>query len=260
MTVGVTDPSRAERTAALVVAYRATGERRLRNEIVELHLDVAEHYIRRYGRRGTPVEDLRQVALLTIVRAVDRFDPDQGVAFSTFASRTVDGELKRYFRDRTWLVRPPRRAQELHLSLRRAEDELTQHLGRSPSVDELAAALGVSTDDVLQAVEAAGARGRTSLDHPVVTGDGEATALADRLLGDLDPAYAAVDRRLVVRDLLRTLDARERRIIEMRFFEGRTQEEIAEQVGVSQSYLSRLLRQVLLDLRARIDGSGGVLA
>ncbi len=115
--------------------YQRTGDRRIRNELVEQYLQVADHYAARYASRGVPVEDLRQTALLAMIRAVDRFDPDAGVEFSTFASRTVDGELKRWFRDRAWAVRPPRAAQERHLALRRFEDEMTQRLGRSPTVD-----------------------------------------------------------------------------------------------------------------------------
>ena len=125
-------------TTGLFREYRRTGDRRVRNRLVEEHLTVPDYYVRRYSGRGVPHDDLRQVALLTMLRSIDRFDPDLGIEFGTFASRTIEGELKRYFRDRTWAVRPPRRAQELHLELRRAEEELTQRLGRSPTVAELA--------------------------------------------------------------------------------------------------------------------------
>src|SRR3954468_16509856 len=148
------------------VEYRRTGDRRLRNELVEQHRGSADYFVKRYARRGVPEDALRQVALLAIVHAVDRFDPDVGVAFSTFASRTIEGELKRYFRDRTWSVRPPRRAQELHLELRRADEDLTQRLGRSPTLTELAAEVGESEDHVLEALEAGVAHQATSLDQP----------------------------------------------------------------------------------------------
>jgi RNA polymerase sigma-B factor len=249
----VTERRRSDETADLFRRYQDTGERRYRNEIVELHRDVAEYYIKRYSRRGVPADDLRQVALLTIVRAVDRFDLEQGVEFSTFASRTIEGELKRYFRDKTWTVRPPRRAQELHLSLRRAEEELAQRLGRSPTVEELADELGESVDHVLEAMEAGVAHQGTSLDQPAGGNEADGVALAERVLAHNDEGFAHVDRQLIVREVLETLDERDRRIIELRFFENHTQEEIAEEIGVSQSYLSRILRRVLLDLREKLD-------
>ena len=249
----MTQPRRSERTAELFRAYQATGERKYRNEIVELHRDVAEYYIKRYSRRGVPADDLRQVALLTIVRAVDRFDLAQGVEFSTFASRTIEGELKRYFRDKTWTVRPPRRAQELHLALRRTEEELAQSMGRSPTVEELATVLNETVDHVLEAMEAGVAHQGASLDQPAGGNDLDGAVLADRVLTHHDAGFAHVDRQLIVREVLDTLDERDRRIIELRFFENRTQEEIADAIGVSQSYLSRILRRVLLDLREKLD-------
>jgi RNA polymerase sigma-B factor len=257
----VSDPRRSEQIAELFAEYRLTGDRRVRNQLVEAHRDVAEYYIKRYSRRGVSAEDLRQVALLTILRAVDRFDPDQGVEFSTFASRTIEGELKRYFRDRTWTVRPPRRAQELHLALRRAEEDLAQRFGRSPTVAELAAELGDSVDHVLEAMEAGVAHQATSLDQaPAGNEENEGAALADRVLAHNDTGYAHIDRQLIIRDLLETLDERDRMVIELRFFENRTQEEIAEQIGVSQSYLSRILRRVLLDLRDRLGEEWDIAA
>jgi len=247
------EPVRKVRAADLFEEYRRTGDRRIRNELVELHRDVAEYYVMRFARRGVSVEDLRQVALLTILRAVDRFDPVHGVEFSTFASRTIEGELKRYFRDRTWTVRPPRRAQELHLSLRRAEDDLAQKLGRSPTVAELATELDESVDHVLEAMEAGVAHQGTSLDQPSPGSDErDGAVLADRVLSTADPGFGHVDRRLVIGELLETLDERDRLVIELRFFQNCTQEEIAARIGVSQSYLSRILRRVLLDLRERL--------
>lgn len=244
----------SQRSIALVerfVEYRTTQDRRLRNELVEEHRDLADYFVTRYSRRGVAAEDLRQLALLAIIHAVERFDPEVGVAFSTFASRTIEGELKRYFRDRTWSVRPPRRAQELHLELRRAEDDLGQRLGRPPTVRELAAHLDVSEDHVLEALEAGVAHQAASLDQPAGP-DQDGATRGDRLLTAVEPGYTQVDRRLIVEDLMRGLPERERSILYMRFFENLTQPEIAERVGVSQSYLSRILRKALLDLRARV--------
>jgi RNA polymerase sigma-B factor len=226
-----TNPRSArERTAAMMplfVEYRATGDRRVRNVLVEQHRDVADYFVKRYSRRGVAADDLRQLALIAIIHAVERFDPDVGVAFSTFASRTIEGELKRYFRDRTWSVRPPRRAQELHLELRRAEEDLTQQLGRSPTVAELAATLDASEDHVLEALEAGVAHQAASLDQSPGPDDDGATR-GERVLAESDPGFY------------------------MRFFENMTQPEIAERIGVSQSYLSRILRKALVDLRSRL--------
>jgi len=233
------------------VEYRRTGDRRLRNQLVEHHLHLADYFVKRYSRRGVSSDDLRQLALMSIIHAVERFDPEVGVAFSTFASRTIEGELKRYFRDKTWSVRPPRRAQELHLELRKTDEELTHKLGRSPTVAELAESLDVSEDHVLEALEAGVAHQATSLDQPA-PGDEDAAPRGDRLLASTDSGYARVDHEIIIRELIEDLPERERTIIYLRFFENLTQPEIAERVGVSQSYLSRILRRTLLELKARL--------
>jgi RNA polymerase sigma-B factor len=238
-------------TAALFEELRRTGDRGVRNQLVEEYRDLADYFVKRYSRRGVPVDDLRQLALMAIIHAVERFDPDVGVAFSTFASRTIEGELKRYFRDRTWSVRPPRRAQELHLELRRADEDLTQKLGRSPTVAELASTLDVSEDHILEALEAGVAHQAASLDRSP-TNDDDAAPRSDRILAQHETGYLQVDHSIIVRELLEELPERERAIVYMRFFENMTQPEIAEKVGVSQSYLSRILRKTLLDLRERI--------
>jgi RNA polymerase sigma-B factor len=225
----------------------------LRNALIEEHLGLADFYVKRYGGRGVANDDLRQVAFLAIVRAVERFDPDYGIEFSTFASRTIEGELKRYFRDRTWSVRPPRRAQELHLEVRRTEEELHQKLGRSPTVSELADAVDETVDHVLEALEAGIAHNASSLDQPD-PGDDAAPAPAQRSLAQLEAGFGTVESRLVIERLLERLPDRERVVIEMRFFANMTQPEIAEEIGVSQSYLSRILRKALVDLRTELEG------
>jgi RNA polymerase sigma-B factor len=254
------DAAARSQTGALFAEYRATGDRRVRNQIVELYRDVAEYYVKRYSRRGVPADDLRQVSLLTILRAVDRFDPEHGVEFSTFASRTVDGELKRYFRDRTWTVRPPRRSQELHLVLRKTDEELTQRLGRSPTVAELARELDESVDHVLEAMEAGVAHQATSIDQSPVGDDADTSRRSERMLAQGETGFAQVDRKVVLEQLLEGLPERDRQVIQMRFFENRTQEEIASEIGVSQSYLSRILRRVLLDLREQLGDDWGAEA
>ena len=229
--------------------YAETGDRRVRNDIVEQHRHLADRFARRYRARGIPVEDLRQTALVAMVRAVDRFDPGQGVTFATFASRTMDGELKRALRDRAWAVRPPRAAQERHLALRKREEELTHRFGRSPTVQELAEALDATVEEVLEAVEAGGARTAGGITR---TNDDGTSVEADHMLAVGETGYSRVDERMLVADLLDQLDEREREVIRLRFFERMGQEEIAQRVGVSQSYLSRLLRRILLDLREKI--------
>lgn len=232
--------------------YARTRDRDLRNELVEDNLGIANHFIRRYRNRSVPEQDIRQIAHLAVLRAVERFDPDRGFRFSTFASRTIDGELKRYFRDRTWAVRPPRRAQELHLEIRAAEEHLTQQLGRSPAVSELADHLDLSEDDVLEGLDAGTAYRSSSLDRPRPGHADDAPTVA-AALGDDDRGYDRSETRMIVDDLLTTLPDRERAILEMRFVDGMSQPAIAERIGVSQSYLSRLLRRTLLELRSTID-------
>ena len=248
-----TETLRAD-TARWFEEYQRTGDREVRNKIVEAHRHIADYYVRRYERRGVHHDDLLQVSLLSIVRAAERFDPSRGVEFSTFAGRTIEGELKRFFRDRTWSIRPPRRVQELHLTLRRAQEEMAQTLGRSPTVRELARFAEVSQDDVLEALEASGAHQAASLDR-ARTGDGEdeGASLGDRVLASDEGGYDHVDRRDLIQGLLENLSERDRQIIEMRFFENMTQPEIAAEVGVSQSYLSRVLRRTLLDLREQLQ-------
>lgn len=248
-----TETLRAD-TARWFEEYQRTGDREVRNRIVEAHRHIADYYVRRYERRGVPHDDLLQVSLLSIVRAAERFDPARGVEFSTFAGRTIEGELKRFFRDRTWSIRPPRRVQELHLTLRRAQEEMAQTLGRSPTVRELARFAEVSQDEVLEALEASSAHQAASLDRSRPTdGEDDGTSLGDRVLADDEGGFDHVDRRDLIQGLLATLSERDRQIIEMRFFENMTQPEIAEKVGVSQSYLSRVLRRTLLDLREQLQ-------
>lgn len=225
--------------------YRATSDRRLRNQLVEQHLGLVEPYVRRFDRKGIAQDDLRQVALLAVLKAVERFDPEYGVAFSTFAGRTIEGELMRLLRDRGWAVRPPRRQQEVYLAVRRAEEELTQSSGRSPTIAELARATGETEDGVLSALEAGGARQAGSLDQPVGSSQREPSAL----VSSVEPGLAHVEVRMLVEQLMGRLDEREQEVIRMRFFEDLGQPEIAERLGLSQSYVSRLIRRTLESMR-----------
>jgi RNA polymerase sigma-B factor len=231
---------------ALFREFRETRSRRLRNELVERHMGLAAHVARRFGRRGPSDDDLRQVAFLALVKAVDRFEPDRNVAFSTFAGRTIEGEIKRHFRDHTWTVRVPRSAKETHLRLRKATDELTQRLGRSPSVPQLAEHLGITTDEVVEGIAAGSAYTTASLDAPLgAEGDGT------RQIGGEDEGFGHVSDTTVVAALLDALPEREREIVRLRFYEELSQSEIADRIGISQMHVSRLLRRSFEQMRGR---------
>jgi RNA polymerase sigma-B factor len=235
----------------LFVAYQASGERAVRNRLVEAHRGLAASIANDYRGRGVDLDDLVQIAMLGMLKAVERFDPERGIPFSSYASRTVNGEIKRYFRDRTWAVRPPRSAQERHLDLRRARTALSSRLGRPPTVDELAAELDISPDEVLDAVEAGAAYRATSLDARR-SGDEDGGPLADRLPAG-DAPNGPVEMRLLVDQLLDQLPEREAEIMRLRFYDELTQSEIAERMGISQMHVSRLMRRCLGDLRAALD-------
>lgn len=222
-------------------SYRESGSRRLRNQLVESHQGLVGPVVRRFERRGIASEDVRQVALIALLKAVERFDPEYGVQFSTFATRTIEGELMRQLRDSGWAVRPPRRQQEVYLALRRAEEELIQRLGRSPSVAELARATGESEDHILEALEAGGARQASSLDLPTGVERPETSMLVDEHGSGIDRAEV----KILITRLMEKLDDREREVLRLRFFEDLGQPEIAEALGLSQSYVSRLIRRTL---------------
>jgi RNA polymerase sigma-B factor len=227
--------------------YRRTGDRRLRDELVEEHAPLAHFLASRFANRGEQRDDLVQVALVGLFKAVERFDPGRGLQFSTFATPTILGELKRHFRDRGWAVCVPRRVQELHLQLGRIVSALGQEEGRSPTPAEVAERAGVSEESVLEAMEAGSLYRLVSLDGSV-TPDDEGGELAS-CLGDDDPEFERIEHRSEIDELLEVLPARERRIVELRFFESMTQSEIAERVGVSQMHVSRLLTRSLELLR-----------
>jgi RNA polymerase sigma-B factor len=230
--------------------FAETRNARLRDELVEAHLGLAEYLARRFSNRGEPLDDLTQVASVGLIKAVDRFDPGREVEFSTYATHTIVGELKRHFRDKGWAVRAPRRMQELYLRLGNVISVLSQELGRSPTVPELAADAGVSEEEVLEALEAGQAYRSTSIDAPGGGGGGgeEGDTLASHL-ADEDTALAEAERRAELSPLLASLPEREQTILFMRFFEGLTQSEIATRLGISQMHVSRLLARSLEQLR-----------
>jgi RNA polymerase sigma-B factor len=244
------DDAQRARIAELFRDYQRTRERRLRNELIEAHRPLAVRLARRYSNRGVPFDDLLQVAQLGMLKAVERFDPERSHEFASFANATVCGELKRYFRDRTWAVRVPRATQELHLRLAPVIADLTQQLRRSPTVAELAEALRCSEDAVLEAFEAGSALRHASIDVPGA--DGQASCEFERVLGEVDHGFATTETRVLIENLMARLPARERTILELRFFHDLTQAEIAQRVGISQMHVSRLLASVLHELRTRV--------
>ncbi|TVR23936.1 MAG: SigB/SigF/SigG family RNA polymerase sigma factor [Ilumatobacter sp.] len=232
--------------------YRDTRSRSVRNELVERHMGLAAHIARRAGR-GRSDDDLRQVAMMGLVKSVDRFDPERGVAFSAFAGRTIEGELKRHFRDRTWSVRVPRSAKELHLSVRRATDELGHTLGRAPTVSELATHLDLDRDDIVAGLAAGAAQNAGTLEASG-TGD-EATSDRNAALSTSEEGFELAEHREVVGRLLDRLPERERRIVELRFFGEMSQSEIAAATGISQMHVSRLLRRSFEQMRRSLADS-----
>ena len=218
------------------------------DELIETHLGVARSIAARYRHRGVSREDLEQVAYLGLVKAAGRFDPDEGHDFLAFAVPTIRGEVRRHFRDACWMVRPPRRVQELQARIATAESELALALGRLPTPAQLAAHLDEPEPSVLEALTADGCFVAASLDAAVPDGT---SPLLD-LLAVEDGSQGLVEARLVLGPLLRSLDARDRQVLRMRFFEDRTQAEIAQVVGVTQSQVSRTLTRILDDLRRRL--------
>jgi RNA polymerase sigma-B factor len=227
------------------VEYQQSRDVRVRDELVHAHLALAEHLARRFNHRGEPLDDLIQVACVGLLKAVERFDASRGLEFSTFAIPTIVGELKRHFRDKGWAVRVPRQVQELYLLV----SSLTNELGRSPTIIEVAQRGKVTEDEVLEAMEAGRAYRSASLDAG--SGDDEAPGISARL-GSEDPGMADVEHRLTIGPLLDSLPERERFILRMRFFEGRTQSEIARELGISQMHVSRLIARSLRQLRGLV--------
>lgn len=226
----------------LFVEFAATRQRSLRNRLVERHMGLAAHIAKRFSRSGGTEDDLRQVAMLGLVKAVDRFDPAYGVPFAAFAGSTIEGELKRHFRDHSWAVRVPRSAKELHLLVRRASDELVQTTGRSPTVDEIAEHLSIERDDVLRGLSVSAAARVSSLNSGA--SDSSSDTPLDRIgaLATDEGGYEHAMQADAVERLLARLPERERRIVELRFYQQLSQAEIAAMVGVSQMQVSRLLR------------------
>ncbi len=225
--------------------FRALPDDDAREELVEMYKPLAEYLARRFYGRGEPLDDLIQVASIGLIKAIDRFDVDRGVKFSTYATATIVGELKRHFRDKGWALRVPRRLQESGLKVGRAVTDLYQDLGRAPTVREIAKRTDLSDEEVLEAMETAHAYSTASLDAPT----DEEGASSIQKLGAEDDTYELLESWTSVAPALRELPYRERRILYLRFFRGLTQTQIAEELGISQMHVSRLLSRTLRQLR-----------
>lgn len=223
---------------------------RLRAEIIESLIPLSTHLAARFRNRGEPFDDLVQVANLALVKAVGGFDPERGASFTSYAVPFIVGEIKRHFRDRTWHVRVPRRLQELSLQINRVADELTQRLGRSPTVTDLANHLDIGEEEVIEAMEAAEAYHSLSLDAPA-GGEPGASSLHD-VIADEHDTMTDVEARVALPPLLAALPQREQRILAMRFFGNLTQSQIAAELGISQMHVSRLISRALATLRKQL--------
>jgi RNA polymerase sigma-B factor len=241
-------PERRADPPEVLALFRRLPDADARDELTRRFLPLAEYLARRFSGRGESGEDLTQVAGLGLVLAIDRFDVDRGVAFSTYAAATIVGELKRHFRDKGWAIRVPRVVQEHSLDIGKAAQALWQELGRSPTVGEIAARTGLREDEVLEGIDAAQAYRAASIDAPIGE-DGTTTA---DTLGAEDEALAMSAEWATVADAVKQLPPRERRILYLRFFRGLTQTEIAAEVGISQMHVSRLLTQTLAGLRGTV--------
>ncbi len=221
----------------------------LRDRVIEAWLPLARHLAARYHGRGEPADDLLQTAVVGLIKAVDRFDPERGVEFAGFAIPTVLGEIKRHFRDRTWSVRVPRRTQELRMAITDANNTLLHSLGRSPTVADVAGHLGITEEAVLEGLEGARAYAATSLSTPVSAD--ESMSLGDTL-GESEHGYDMTELRMVLGTAMATLDEREQTILSLRFYGNMTQSDIAARIGVSQMHVSRLITRTLAKLRIQL--------
>lgn len=250
--------SRTERitqTAELLGELPRSADRLdIEDRLVRLNMPVARDVARRYEGRGIPADDLEQVAYLGLVKAVRHYDGAKATEFLSYAVPTIRGEVRRWFRDAGWMVRPPRSVQELQARITRARDELTHQIGRPPTVAEIARHLGVEEHEARGAMAANGCFTPSSLDAPSLGPTGEGDELADRL-GGAESGYAQVEARVALGPLLRRLEDRERTILELRFVQGATQAEIGERLGVTQTQVSRLLSSLLVRLREELEGT-----
>jgi RNA polymerase sigma-B factor len=241
----------ADSDKVLLRRYHDDGDLAAREQLIERYMSLVRSLARRYSYRGEQLEDLVQIGAIGLIKAIDRFDVERGVELTTYATPNIIGEIKRHFRDRGWAVRVPRGLQELNIQLSRLIEQLTVQLARSPTIAELAKGAGVSEEEVLEALESGRAYSSLSLS---VSSSGDEEGELDPLesLGTEEHQYEVSEDRAVLAPGFRVLDERERKILHLRFFEGLTQSQIAQQVGISQMHVSRLIRRSLEKIREEI--------
>ena len=244
-----------QKTRELFRRYKEQGDMDAREQLVMSHMNLVRFLANKFKNRGEPLDDLMQVGYLGLLKAIDRFDPDRGLEFTTYATPTILGEIKRHFRDKGWSVRVPRRLQELSAKVNQATDTLTTQLQRSPSVEEIADYLDASVDEALEAMESSSAYSSVPLEGTGSTESDDAPSVLDRYAEE-DSELALTDDRLIIEEALAGFSPREREVIELRFLKGMTQIEIAEKLGVSQVQVSRLLRRTLKKIQDRLDPEG----
>ncbi len=244
-----------ERTRELFRLYKEEGDEEAREQLIVSHLNLVRFLTSKFKNRGEPIEDLMQVGTIGLIKAIDRFDPARGLEFTTFATPTIMGEIKRHFRDKGWSVRVPRRLQELSSKVNQTTDELTRELQRPPSVAEVAERLGATVDEVLEAMESSSAYSSVPLEGTGQNADDDAPSIIDHYATE-DGELAASDDRMVIEDAIGDFSPREQEIIQMRFREGLTQVEIAERLGISQVQVSRMLRKALRQIQDKLDPEG----
>lgn len=240
-----------KRTAELFQRCRQSNDVEARDELITMYLNLVHFLANKFRNRGEPIEDLIQVGTIGLIKAVDRFDTGRGLEFTTYATPTILGEMKRHFRDKCWALKVPRRLQELSSAVTKAMDELTRELQRSPTMQEIAIRLDVSVEDVLDAMESSSAYNVGPLDTGANSAEGESFNLLD-VLGDVDPMLGVAEDRATLAAALKDISPEVQRVVYLRFFEGLTQTEIAREIGVSQMQVSRMLRKALPALRASL--------
>jgi RNA polymerase sigma-B factor len=242
----------AENDKLLLRRYHEQGDLQAREQLIEQYMSLVRSLARRYSYRGEQLDDLVQIGSIGLIKAIDRFDINRGVELTTYATPNIIGEIKRHFRDRGWAVRVPRGLQELNVQLSKLVEQLTVQLGHSPTIPELAKAAGVEEEEVLEALESGRAYSSLSLSSGGgTTEDGEELDPLESL-GSIEPEYELSEHRAVLAPGFKVLDDRERAILHLRFFEGLTQSQIAQQVGISQMHVSRLIRRALEKIRDEV--------
>ena len=242
-----------DRTRKLFAQYKETNDPEVRDQLIMSHLNLVRFLASKFKNRGEPLDDLIQVGTIGLIKAIDRFEPERGLEFTTYATPTIMGEIKRHFRDKGWSVRVPRRLQELSAKINQVTDDLTKELQRSPSIEEIAQRLETTVEEVLEAMESSSAYSSVPLEGGSSGADGDETpSIIDQYVTE-DEDLAGSDDRIVLEEAIRDFSPREQEIIRMRFVEGLTQVEIAEKLNISQVQVSRLLRRNLKRIQEKID-------